>query len=72
MEKLKTKILLEVIDDIIIEYPDTNDFIQQKLNGKCDREGISIDKVIRFVLRSLEAKYLYKLNMLYTKVNICY
>ena len=29
MEKLKTKILLEVIDDIFIEYPDTNDFIQQ-------------------------------------------
>ena len=48
MEKLKSKILLEVIDHIIIEYPDTNDFIQQKVNEKCDREGISIDKVICF------------------------
>ena len=38
MEKLKTKTLLEVIDDIIIEYLDTNDFIQLKLNEKCDRE----------------------------------
>ena len=28
MERLKRKILLEVIDDIVIEYPDTNDFIQ--------------------------------------------
>ena len=46
MEKLKTKILLEVIDDIISEYLDTNNFTQQKLNEKCDREGISIDKVI--------------------------
>ena len=46
MQKLKTKILLEVLDDIIIEYPDTNDFIPQKLNEKCDREGISIDEVI--------------------------
>ena len=31
MKKLKTKILLEVIDDIIVEYADTNVFIQQKL-----------------------------------------
>ena len=50
MEKLKTTILLEVINDIIIEYPDTNNFIQQKLNEKCDREGISINKVICFFL----------------------
>ena len=28
MERLKRKILLKVIDDIVIEYPDTNDFIQ--------------------------------------------
>ena len=48
MKKLKSKILLEVIDHIIIEYPGTNDFIQQKVNEKCDREGISIDKVICF------------------------
>ena len=41
MEKLKRKIILEVMDDIIVEYPDTNDFIQQKLNElneKCGRE----------------------------------
>ena len=37
-----------MIDNIITEYPDTNDLIQQKLNKKCDREGISIDKVIYF------------------------
>ena len=26
------------MDDIIVEIPDTNDFIQQKLNEKCGRE----------------------------------
>ena len=46
MEKLKTKILLKMINDIIMEYLNTNDFIKQKLNEKCDREGISMDKVI--------------------------
>ena len=76
MEKFKTKILLEVIDDIIIiiiiEFPDTNDFIQQKLNERCDREGISIDKVICLFLISIEAKHFYKPSMLYMKVSICY
>ena len=60
MEKLKTTILLEVINDIIIEYPDTNNFIQQKLNEKCDREGISINKVICFFYKSRT-----KVRMLY-------
>ena len=55
MENLKTNILLEVIDDIIIEYPDTNDLIQQKLSEKCDREGVSIDKATCFFLISLES-----------------
>ena len=45
MAKLKTKILLEMIDDIITEYPNINNFIQRKLVEKCDREEISIDEV---------------------------
>ena len=44
MTKLKTKILLEMIDDIITEYPNINNFIQRKLIEKCDREEISIDE----------------------------
>ena len=46
MEKRKTNILLELIDDIIVEYPDTKEYIQQKLQEKCEREGILIDTVI--------------------------
>ena len=45
MVKLKTKILLQTINDIITEYPNINDFILWKLIEKCDREGISIDEV---------------------------
>ena len=48
MEKRKTNILLELIYDIIIEYPNTKEYIQQKLYEKCDREGIPIGKVILF------------------------
>ena len=50
MAKLKTKILLEIIDDIMTEYPNINDFVQRKLIKKFDRERISIDEV------SLKAK----------------
>ena len=46
MEKRKTNILLELIDDMINEYPNTKEYIQQKLYEKCDREGIPTDKVI--------------------------
>ena len=53
MEKLKTNSLLKVIDDIIIKYSNTTDFIQQQLNEKCDTEGISRDKA-NFFLISLE------------------
>ena len=46
MEKHKTHILLELIDDIMVEYPDSKEYIQQKLQEKCQREGILIDMVI--------------------------
>ena len=57
MEKRKTNILLELIDDIIVEYPDTKEYIQQKLQEKSEREGILIDTVIIiFISKFSEAK----------------
>ena len=46
MRQRKTNILLELIDDIIVEYPNTKEYIEQKLQEKCKREGILIDTVI--------------------------
>ena len=45
MAKLETKILLEVLNDVITKYQNINDFIQRKLIAKCDGEGLSIDEV---------------------------
>ena len=56
MKKHKTNILLEVMDDIITEYPDVKNFIQQKLIEKCNRGGISIDQVILFFLSEFRSK----------------
>ena len=58
MTKLKTKILLKMINDTITEYRNINDFIQRKLIENCDREGIPIVEVS--FLASLEAKHFYK------------
>ena len=64
MEKRKTNILLELIDDIIVEYPDTKEYIQQKLQEKCEREGILIDTVNIFFLASFQKqKHVYKPSM---------
>ena len=46
MEKCKTNILLELIDDIIVEYLDTKEYIQQKLQEERKGEGILVDTVI--------------------------
>ena len=35
MKGHRTNILLELIDDIIVKYPDTEEYIQQKLQEKC-------------------------------------
>ena len=52
MAKLKTQIILEMINDIINKYGNTNDFVQQKLIEKCDREGILIDELNYFFIKS--------------------
>ena len=52
MAKLKTQIILEMINDIINKYRKTNDFVQQKLIEKCDREGISIGELSYFFIKS--------------------
>ena len=38
MEKRKTNTLLELIDDIFIEYPKTKEYIPQMLYERCDRK----------------------------------
>ena len=43
-----------------MEYLNTNGSIEQKLNEKCDRKGISIDQVINFFNKSRS-----NLSMLY-------
>ena len=56
MENRKTNILLELTEDIIVEYLDTKECTQQKLQEKCGREVILIDMVIIFFSKFSEVK----------------
>ena len=38
MEKRKTNIILELIDDIIVEYPDTQEYIQQSYKKRVKKK----------------------------------
>ena len=62
MEKYKTNIALELIDDIIIEHPNTKEYIEQMAQEKCKREGMLIDKVIFvfFKINFRSKKHFYK------------
>ena len=56
MERRRTNILLELIDDIIVKYPHTEEYIQQKLQEKCKREGMSIETVNFIFLTSFRIR----------------
>ena len=65
MAKVKTNILLGMVNDIVTEYPNTNDFIQQKLTEKCDREGILIDEAVFFLSKSRSKTFLQTKHFIY-------
>ena len=50
MEKHKIKKTLEILQvfEVFVEFPETKEFIDQKLEEKCSKENISIEEVIYF------------------------
>ena len=60
MKGRRTNILLELIDDILVKYPDTEEYIQQKLQEKCKREGILIETGDFIFWQVLELERFYR------------
>ena len=75
MERRGMNILLELIGDIIVKYPDTEDYIQEKLQEKCKREGTSIETVNFNFLKSFRIRnvfiVIYKMLRFCEPVFIC-
>ena len=53
MEKRKTKITLEVLNEVAAEFSKTKEFIEERLKQKFVKENISVDEVI-FLFTSKE------------------
>ena len=55
IEKTKLNIAMEVQHKVYVPFPETKDFINEKLKQKCSNENISVE-VIYFSLTSLQAR----------------
>ena len=55
MHKQRLRITLKILNEVKAQFPETKEFIEERLKRKCLKENISVDKVI-FVFTSLEAK----------------
>ena len=59
MDIKQLKVALTVLDAVKTKYPETKQFIDNTIEGECQKEKISADEIIFF--RNLEAKsYLRK------------
>ena len=52
MNKTKFIIAMEVFNKVLVEFPETKEFMDEKLEQKYSKENISIKEVISFSLTS--------------------
>ena len=75
MERRGMNILLELIGNIIVKYPDTEEYIQEKLQEKRKREGTPIETVNFIFLTSFRIRngfiVIYKMLRFCELVFIC-
>ena len=55
MNKRRIKIAIKVIGEVKIQFPETVEFINDRLGQKCQKENMSVDEAF-FFFRSLDAK----------------
>lgn len=56
MDKRKLNTAIEVLHEVSVEFPDTKEFIEERVEQKCLKENISVEEVIYLFLTSLKAK----------------
>ena len=48
MEKQKLKITLKVLNEVKVQFPETKEFIEERLEPKSLKENISVEEVVCF------------------------
>lgn len=56
MDKRKLNTAIEVLHEVSVEFPDTKEFIEERVEQKCLKENISVEEVIYLFLTSLKSK----------------
>ena len=56
MDKRKLNTAIEVLHEVSVEFPDTKEFIEERLEQKFLKENISVEEVIYLFLTSLKSK----------------
>ena len=54
-KKRRSKIFLKVLSEVKVQFPETKEFIAERLEQKCLKENMSKEEVI-FLFTSLKAK----------------
>ena len=55
MDKRRIRITTKVLDEVKVQFPETKEFMEERLEKECLKENISVEEVI-FLLTSLKAK----------------
>ena len=55
MDKIKLNIAIEVLQEVYVEFLETKEFIDKKLEQKCSKENISMGKLAQqnFLMHSV-------------------
>ena len=50
MDKRRIKIAIKVLGEVKIQFPETVEFINDRLEQECQKENMSVDEVIFFYI----------------------
>ena len=64
MDKRRFQITLKVLNKVKVQFPETREFTEDRLEQECLEENISVEEVI-FLFTSLEEKKLAQKNIFY-------
>ena len=55
MDKRRIRITMKLLGEVKVQFPETKEFIEERLEQECLKENISVEEVI-FIFTSLELK----------------
>ena len=68
MDKRRLKLALKVLDEVKVQFPETKQFIEERIEQECLKENTSVEEVIFF--RILEVKSQLRKNIFYFVVSM--